>query len=154
MKSYKPIFSIHSIDLIVILVITLININSLGTTGDVSKEKYFISVKLNDLYNPIFKIRIPIEINKQFRIVAENGNIKTTIAGTIGNSYNGKYPITLTVSEWESEKSNISDTTQMNLELDKPVGYGPVSSFVYLRTVTLSKKQQENKIPQNSHYQE
>jgi hypothetical protein len=100
-------------------------------------------VKLNDIYNPDFEVRLPIKINKQFQVVAENGDIKTTISGTLGNSNKGKYPLTLTVSEWGSEKSNISDTIQLNFELDKPVGYGPVSSFFYLRTVTLSKKKQE-----------
>jgi hypothetical protein len=138
MRSDKVILSIHFIGLI--LVIALINITSFGTTSDTDREIYILSVKLNDIYNPDFEIRLPIKINKTFQVIAENGDIKTTISGTLGSSNKGKYPLTLTVSEWGSEKSNITDTTQLNLELDKPMGYGPVSSFLYLRTVTLSKK--------------
>jgi hypothetical protein len=51
----------------------------------------------------------------------------------------GKYALNLTVLEWQTEKNNYSRHATFQLELDKPQTAGPISSFVYLRTVTLSR---------------
>ena len=113
---------------------------SVASINKADKDAFYLSVTLNDPYNADLLVRTPIRIGAPFRVTVENGDVKTTISGTVGEPVEDKYPLTITVAEWASANSNISDTNHLRLELDKPTGYGPVSSFVYLRTVTLSKK--------------
>jgi hypothetical protein len=105
-----------------------------------SSDQYTLTVKLNTPYNQEFTIVTPVVLDRPFEVTRLNGEIKNTISGVLNQPIDSKYPINLTVLEWKSEKSNIKGTTELNLELDKPWSGGPVSSFVYLRTVTLSKK--------------
>lgn len=107
-----------------------------NNTGDGS---FYLSVRMNDIYNSDLQIFLRVKINKPFKVTAENGDVKTTISGTILGPKEGKYPLSLMVSEWVDEKNNLSGWTDLQLELNKPFGYGPVSSIVYFRTVTLSK---------------
>ena len=117
---------------------------SVATVNKADQEAFYLSVNLNDPYNADLLVRTPIRIGVPFRVTVENGDVKTTISGTVGAAVDDKYPLAITVTEWASATSNISDTNNnLRLELDKPTGYGPVSSFVYLRRVTLSKKVQQ-----------
>lgn len=100
----------------------------------------YLSVKLNDPYNPDLRITLPVSPGKPFKVTVENNELQTTISGTPGDPVEGKYPLTITVSEWASTTSNISGTSELHLELDRPLTWGPVSSFVYLRTIQLSNK--------------
>jgi len=113
---------------------------SVASINKADKEVFYLSVTLNDPYNADLLVRTPIRIGAPFRVTVENGDVKTTISGTVGEPVEDKYPLTITVTEWASANSNISDNNNLRLELDKPTGYGPVSSFVYLRRVTLSGK--------------
>jgi hypothetical protein len=97
-------------------------------------------VTLNDPYNADLQVRLAVKVGKPFQIVLDNGEVRTTIAGTIRDPTDNEFPATLTVSEWASPTSNITDTSALRLKLDRASGYGPVSSFVYMRTVTLSQK--------------
>jgi hypothetical protein len=112
----------------------------LATVNEANLDAFYLSVSLNDPYNADLLVRTPIKIDAPFRITVENGDVKTTISGTVGASVDQSYQMTLTVTEWASATSNITGTSDLRLELDKPSSYGVVSSFVYLRTVTLSKK--------------
>ena len=104
-----------------------------------SSDVYKLTVELKTPYNTDFTMTTVITANEPFELTKPNGNIRNTISGVLRPSVDGKFPLDLTVSEWASEKSNIKDTTELKLELDKPWSGGPVSSFVYLRTVTLSE---------------
>ena len=99
-----------------------------------------LSMTLNDPYNTDVQVRLAVTINKPFQIVLDNGDVKTTISGTIHDPTDNEYPSTISVSEWASSTSNINDTSELRLKLDRPYGYGPVSSFVYMRTITLSQR--------------
>ena len=105
-----------------------------------SRDVYTLTVELNTPFNKKFTMATVVTPNEPFELTKLNGDIKNTISGILRPPLDGKFPIDLTVSEWKSEKSNIKGTTELNLELDKPWSGGPVPSFMYLRTVTLSKK--------------
>jgi hypothetical protein len=112
-----------------------------GLTGDGSSrsDRLFLSVRLQDPFNRDFEIRIPVRLAKHFRTTATNGTVRNEVSGVVRPSISGKYALNLTVLEWQSEKNNVRDTTNFQLELNKPQTAGPISSFVYLRTVTLSR---------------
>jgi hypothetical protein len=105
-----------------------------------SSDSYSLTVKLNTPYNQNVIIQTSVVPDHPFELTELNGEIKNTISGVLRPTVDGKFPIDLTVSEWKSEKSNITDTTELKLELDKAWSGGPISSFVYARTVTLSKE--------------
>jgi hypothetical protein len=50
----------------------------------------------------------------------DNGDVKTTISGTIHDPTDNEYPSTISVSEWASSTSNINDTSELRLKLDHP----------------------------------
>jgi hypothetical protein len=98
-----------------------------------------LSVKLQDPFNRDFEIRTPVHLGKPFHATAKNGSVINDISGTVRAAKAGKFALKLTVLEWQSAKSNMRDTTNFQLDLDKPQIAGPISSFIYLRTVTLSR---------------
>ena len=102
-------------------------------------DSYTLTVELNTPFNKNFIMKTFVVPGKPFELTELNGGTRNTISGVLQSPVDGKYRIDLTVSEWVSEKSNIKDTTELNLELDRAWSGGPVSSFMYLRTVTLSK---------------
>src|ERR1700745_767393 len=105
-----------------------------------SKDKdknVVLIVLLQDVFNPHREIRIPVRPNKGFRVSDTSGTVQNTISGQLQHCTDGKYPQRLTISEWASEKSNITGSSNYLLELGKPQGGGPIFSFVYLRTITL-----------------
>ena len=61
-------------------------------------------------------------VGQPFELTATNGPMTNKASGTLKAPTDGVYPLELTVSEWESEKSNIRDTTQLKLELGKAWG--------------------------------
>jgi hypothetical protein len=103
-------------------------------------EPLYLTVKLNDIYNPDLRMTLPVRAGKPFKVTVENSDLKTTISGTLSDPVEGKYPLTITISEWASTTNNIAGTSELHLELDKPLAWGPVFSVVYLRTVQLSSK--------------
>lgn len=112
-----------------------------GLTGDGSSRSHrlFLSVTLQDPFNRHFEIRIPVRLGKHFRTTATNGTVRNELSDVARPSIAGKYALNLTVLEWQTEKNNYSRHATFQLELDKPQTAGPISSFVYLRTVTLSR---------------
>ena len=113
-----------------------------GSVAETSQDLFHLSLRLQDPYNSDLETRIPIRVDKPFRITTDNGEIKNTISGQLHAPSGTKYPLTLTISEWESEKSNMKDSWELQLEIDKPWSAGVVASFVYERTVILSKKKE------------
>jgi hypothetical protein len=113
-----------------------------GSTAGTNQDMFYLSVRLQDPYNSDLETRIPIKVDKPFQITTDNGEIKNTISGRLHAPSGTKYPLTLTVSEWISEKSNMSDSWELQLEIDKPWSGGVLASFVYGRTVVLSKKKE------------
>jgi hypothetical protein len=102
-------------------------------------EAYRLTVKLDSCYNRGIVLETPVAVDRPFSLTKLNGAVTNTISGVLKPPVDGKFPLDLTVSEWESAKSNIRGTTALNLELDKPWSGGVGFSFVYGRTVTLSK---------------
>jgi len=102
-------------------------------------ESFDLEITLMTIYNHDFTMQTTVRTDQPFVITATNGSITNTASGTLRAPTNGLYPLELTVSEWSSDKSNISDPTELNLELGKTWGGGPVSSFVFMRHGTLRK---------------
>ena len=112
-----------------------------GLAGDGSSRSFclLLSVRLRDPFNRDFEIRIPVGLDEHFYTTATNGTVRNEISGIVRASIAGKYALNLTVLEWQSVKNNVRDTTNFKLELNKSQSAGSISSFVYLRTVTLSR---------------
>ena len=113
--------------------------DSVPNRAEAAPAPLMLTVTLDTIYNPHFQVRLPVTVNKPFRIQTTNGAVTNTISGTVSGPVRGKYALPLFVSEWASAASNISGTEQFHLELDKPQSGGPTASFVYMRTVSLSK---------------
>ncbi|BDI34008.1 hypothetical protein CCAX7_60590 [Capsulimonas corticalis] len=98
-----------------------------------------LSVTLDSVLNHHFQVVIPVTVGKPFKTVSDNGDVTNTISGTISASVNGKYPAPLYVNEKASRGGNVGGVSNYLLELDKAQSGGPVASFVYLRTVKLTR---------------
>ena len=103
------------------------------------RESFTLSVRLRDPYNRDLTALIPVQTNKPFHLEQTNGAVKNSFYGMLHSPIATTYPLTLTVSEWVSPSNNIRDTTKFSLKLDHSQSGGPVSSFVYSRTVILSR---------------
>lgn len=113
--------------------------SSAPSQAEPGAKALMLSVELDSVYNRHFKVRMPVTINKPFRIEAANGAVTNTISGTVSGPVQARYALPLYVSEWSSKTNNISGTEQLVLQLDKPHAGGPVSSFIFIRIVSLSK---------------
>jgi hypothetical protein len=100
-------------------------------------RKLVLLVNLRDPLNQDFDIRIPVRVGERFVATAKNGVVKNEVLGLLQAPTAGTYPLSLTVSEWESEQNHVSGTMNFKLQLDKPQSAGPIFTFLYLRTVTL-----------------
>jgi len=119
--------------------VALVNVTS--ASAQVSeKDSLSLSVTLSDPYNADVQVRLGVKVGKPFQITLENGDVKTTISGTIRDQHDNEYPVTITVREWVSATNNNMETAELHLKLDRPSGYGLILSIGYLRTVTLSRK--------------
>src|SRR5262249_27523438 len=110
---------------------------SLSADGRTDRKRLVLSVRLQDPFNRDLEIRKHIKLGTPFFTKKTNGRVKNTISGVVFQEQEGKYELSLTISEWASEKDNVEDTMALELELNKPWKGGPVASFVYGRTVTL-----------------
>jgi len=128
---------LRSLHIAIILLLTPI---SLFARGASDKEHFMLRVRLQDPFNRDLEIRKRVELGKPFRVKKTNGRVRNTISGTLLPGSNGKYKMSLTIAEWESKKSNMRDGWDLELELNKAWGGGPIASFVYMRTVTLSRE--------------
>ena len=123
---------------IVLLLLAPISLSARGTSD---RKHFILRVRLQDPFNRDLEIRKRIEAGKPFCVRKKNGRVKNTISGRLLAETDGKHKLSLTVFEWLSEKSNIRDGWELELELNKPWGGGPIASLVYMRTVTLSREE-------------
>ena len=111
-----------------------------GSGAQTNPDWFNLSVRLQDPFNSDLETRIQIKVDKPFQITTDNGEVKNTISGRLHAPSGAKYPLTLTIDERGSETSRLGESMKLQLELDRPFSGGPISSFIYLRTVVLSKK--------------
>ncbi len=124
----------------------LMMVSSVPNRADIDKsslkpnDRFMLTVTLASPYNHQFEVNLPIILNKPFKIEATNGSVTNIISGTVGSPLQGKYPLPFYLSEASAAgDTSIKGTSQYELELDKPVSIGVVSSFVFNRTVKLSR---------------
>ena len=109
-----------------------------STNADAS-EIYYLSVVLNDGFSPDLRVLLPVKINKAFSVQIQNGDITTTISGTVLEAVEGKYPLDLSISEQYSTTNRGRETWGLKLELDRLNAAGTCMSLCNMRAVTLSK---------------
>jgi hypothetical protein len=108
--------------------------------ADTVEERLTLKVVLTDPFNPTTEIAIPIEVNKRFRRVITDRNVTTTLTGIVRKGLKHTYILEMQTSEWISDTNNNRDSATWRLELNRTQSRGPVSSFVYGRSVTLTPR--------------
>jgi len=108
--------------------------------NDTSAELFYLSVKLNDVYNHNLNLNLPVTIDTPFETRVEKGGVKTVVSGVVHDPSDRTYPLSIKVTEWVSETNNQADAIELQLKLNQSLSYGPTSKFVYMRTVKLSKR--------------
>ena len=142
MLGEKPIVTL----LVSILLLTVLTYaQSPAVSAEVSCEpdedsSFVLHVVLDDIFNPHRDLHLPIKLNMPFRLSRLSGKVKNTISGELRPCADGKYPLHLTISEWVSEKKNVSGTADYLLQLGKSDESGLIASVVYNRTVTLVRR--------------
>ena len=129
----------RNIALITALCAAMLSIAPTPSSADADKNALMLSVTLDSIFNHHFQVMIPVTVGKPFKIVSDNGDVTNTISGTIGAPVEGKYPAPLYINEKWSKGGDVGGTRSYSLELDKEQSGGPVASFIYLRTVKLTK---------------
>ena len=117
----------------------LVSVLPHGSFADNNEKDFSLSVRLKDPFNSDFEVCFPVTVNKSFRVTWMNRGIKNSFSGTLRPLVDGKYPVTLAISEWESERSNSKEAGEHKLKLDQPEEWEFVQSVSYQRTVLLSK---------------
>jgi len=116
-------------------------LHSVAFAAQPDTESFDLEITLFTHLNHDFRMQTTVRIGQPFELIATNGQITNKVSGILQIPTNGIYPLALTVSEWESEKSNTHDTTKATLELGKTWtgAAGPISSFLDMRYVVLRK---------------
>ena len=129
----------------IVLSLTLLSsITGCTTTGHV-QDTYTLSVWFHSRYNSDFTISTPVSIDKcLFSTSKQNGEIRNSIEGALLPPNKGKYPLVLTIAEWESEESNSRLRVYKEVKLDEPISFGAISSIVSTYTITLSEEINNN----------
>ncbi len=109
------------------------------STADNNEKDFSLSVRLKDPFNSDFEVCFPVTVNKSFRVTWVNRGIKSSFSGMLRPAVDGKYPLTLAISEWESERSNSKEAGEHKLKPDQPEEWAFVQSVAYERTVLISK---------------
>ena len=124
-----------------VLAVILCTVPPCPSLAQQKDESFSLTVELRDPINPDFQTCIPIRVNEPFRIAWVDRKVRNSIAGVLRPAVSGEYPLEIVISEGEYEgKVGLKGTSRPQLRLEEPSGWGVVSSFVYLRYVTLSKE--------------
>lgn len=102
----------------------------------------YLTVSIKDPYNPDFRFCTPVEPARRVRVGWRNGKVKNKISFVILPPVNDEYSLNIAVSEFESEQSNLKESSpDIKLKLEKPFAWGMVSGFVYMREAVLSTRE-------------
>jgi hypothetical protein len=120
---------------------TLFAIIAIGAESPApAPESYDFEVSLLTPSNKDFTMLTTIQVNQPFEMEATNGRVRNKVSGTLQSPKEGKYLIDIMVYEWESEMSQMKNTSKFELELGKASGDRlEISSFVYIRHFTLRR---------------
>ena len=109
-------------------------------TARAPDDAYVLTLRLQSRINPDFTMRATVTPNQPFSAARRNGNVRNAMAGVLAPPVDGVFPLDITLSEWESDELNLSETGSFRLKLNEPHAYGAVASAVHMRTLTLTKK--------------
>ncbi len=79
-----------------------------------------------------------ITVGEEFTFQVHSGAAICTISGTVPQPVNGVYNFPIKIDESHGKGMSMNDTQNLSLSLGKPLSAGPIASFVYLRTFTLT----------------
>jgi hypothetical protein len=110
---------------------------SRATTGD---ESFSLSVTIQSRHVSDFEACVPIRLDEPFRVVWGYDKVKDSFSGVLHALKDGKYPITLNISEGGG---SCREMTEPSLILDKPAEWSNFESVAFKhidsRKVVLSK---------------
>ena len=103
-------------------------------------ESFSLSVTIQSRHVSDFEACIPIRLDEPFRVVWGYGKVKDSFSGVLHASKDGKYPITLNISEGGG---SCREMTEPSLTLDKSAEWSNLVSMAFnhidSRKVVLSK---------------
>jgi hypothetical protein len=118
--------------------LAVIGLSCVSTAPPPTPEAAFdLEVTLNDVYNRDLTVSTLVHLNQPFMVRCNDGKIDNTFWGRVHPEKNGKYPLDLSICEWESKSSNTTGAASYTLDLGKTQSGCFISSFVYSRSVTL-----------------
>jgi hypothetical protein len=103
------------------------------------EQLFDLAITLQDVYNPDLSVVTILRMDEPFFVRITKGTLITTFWGELHGPREEKYPLSLSIREWESPTSNRTDGMRYDLRLGESRSGGSVSSFVYRRTVMLMK---------------
>lgn len=135
-------------NLFVLVVLTLFSvfafsINSSAQTQ--SKPKVLtLTIKLQDEFNPDFKLCMPIESDVPIEVSWTNGEIKSSISALLRKPEGEFYRVKFTVKEGTAESTIYNGMVEPNLKLEKVFEKTFIASSIfeeyYTMSLLLSKK--------------
>ena len=111
-----------------------------ATASHPDDDAYVLTLRLQSRFNPDFTMRTTVTLRQPFSVARRNGRIQNAMKGVLSPPVDGVFPLDITLSEWESDDFNLSETGSFRLKLNEPHSHGAIASAVHMRTLTLTKK--------------
>lgn len=101
-------------------------------------EEFLLKITLADP-GATAEIQTRIVPLKPFESSEMHNGARITIKGELSAKHKGRYRLRLKLAEWRDEKTNSTEEYEVDLIPGKPEGRGFVSSFIYQRTILLTR---------------
>lgn len=130
--------------LLVLLAVMLIGSLSFGdapaATSPAAPEEFELRVKFNTPITPNYELKAIIAIDKPFlqKDSHEKGAFNVA-SGLLLPPVDGKYPLALTLIDWQADNANTMTATKEMLRLGESHAWGMSGGIIHLYTVTLTR---------------
>jgi hypothetical protein len=101
-------------------------------------EEFLLKITLTDP-GATAEIQTRIVTMKPFEHSEMHNGAKITIQGELSTKHKGSYRLRLKLAEWRDEKTNSTEEYEVDLVPGKPEGRGFIQSFIYQRTILLTR---------------
>ena len=101
-------------------------------------EEFLLKVRLIDPTGPT-EIQTRIVTQQRFEFSEMHNSAKITIKGELAERRKNSYHLKLTLVEWASQKSNSTETYELDLVPGEAQSRAFVSSFIFHRTILLTR---------------
>ena len=125
------------------ILVFILSLNSSSQTQP-KPEILTLTVKLENRYNPDFKLCLPIETNVPIEVSWTKGEIKSSISAVLYEPEGEVYRVKFTHTEGTAEKTIYSGMVEPKLKLEKPFEDTFIASLTfknfYTQSLLLSKE--------------